>query len=145
MTTVNEIPRLHRWLRAVLTADATLVAAAPAGVWRSLIPKGRTGNAVVYEYVASLDDTPGNFGERVWSRNRYIVKALVEGNNDAAAQTIADRIDAVLELRSGGTADVTIDYCRRVRPFYYLEAPVDSDKVWIHMGGEYEIAATYAG
>jgi hypothetical protein len=145
VTTVNEIPRLNRWFKTILGSDATLVSSAPGGIWRAVVPKGRTGNAVVYEYVASLDDTPGNFGDRVWSRNRYIVKALVEGNNDAAAQTIADRIDAVLERRSGGVADVTIDYCRRVRPFYFLEAPVDSDKVFIHMGGEYEVAATYAG
>lgn len=144
MATVNEIPRLNRWLATTLRADATLVAAAPGGIWRSFVPKGKTGNAVVFDYVAPLEDTRGNGGERIWSRARYVVKAVIEGNNDATAQTLADRIDAVLEASSGGTADVTVDYCVRIRPFYYLEQPIDTDQTFVHAGGEYEIAAHYA-
>jgi hypothetical protein len=70
---------------------------------------------------------------------------VVEGNNDGTAQTIADRIEAVLEAVAGGAADVGIAYCIRKAPFYFLEQPVDSDVTFIHLGGEYELAAYYTG
>ncbi len=143
MATIHEIPRTHRWLKTILGSDATLVSATPGGIWRGMVPKGRTGNAVVFQFLAPLDDTRGNGGERTWSRGRYLVKAVVDGNNDGAAQAIADRIEAVLEAKSGGVSDVTIDYCVRIRPFYMIEQPVDGDVSAIHMGGEYEIAVHY--
>lgn len=147
MATVNEVPRLHRWLKTILTSDATLVSNAPGGVWRGMVPKGKTGNAVVYHLLAALGDTPGNAGFRVWSRFRYVVKAVSDGtsNSDATLQTLADRIDAVLEAVAGGVADVGIAYCIRKAPFYFLEQPVDSDQTFLHLGGEYEIAAYYTG
>ena len=147
MATVNEIPRIHRWLKTILAADATLVSAAPGGIWRGFVPKGKTGTAVVFDPMAPLDDTPGNAGYRVWSRWRYVVKAVSDGtsNNDSTLQTAADRIEAVLEAVKGGAADIGIDYCIRKRPFYMVEQPTDSDVTYIHLGGEFEIAAHYAG
>lgn len=147
MTTVNEIPRIHRWFATLLRSDATLASAAPGGIWRGFVPKGKSGNAVVYQFLAALDDTPGNAGTRVWSRSRYIVKAVSDGtsNNDSALQTAADRIDALLEAVIGGAADIAIDYCKRVQPVYYIEQPTDSDRTYIHIGGLYELAARYAG
>ena len=39
MTVVNEIPRVHRWLRTVLAADATLAGLATGGIYRGFAPK----------------------------------------------------------------------------------------------------------
>ena len=60
-------------------------------------------------------------------------------------QAAADRIEAVLEAVSGGAADVGIAYCIRKRPYYMIEQPEDSDKSFVHLGGEYEVAAYYQG
>lgn len=145
MATVNEIPRINRWLSTVLRADPTLVAAASGGVYRGHIPAGRSYPVVLIEYIAPLDDTDGNAGFRVWTRLRYLVRGIVESNTDASVQTIADRIDAVLHAVQGGVSDVGIAYCKRVKPYYQEMQGVDSKRTYIHSGGEFEIAAYYTG
>lgn len=143
MTTVIEVPRIHTWLRTVLGADATLVSAATGGIWRGRIPHSKPHPAVVFQFLAANEDQTGSSGAtRVWSVSRYIVKAVTAGNSDAAGKTIADRIDAVLHAQRGGADDIAIDYCVRKKPIYYLEDV--GDETFIHMGGEYEIAARYA-
>lgn len=147
MTSVNEVSRLNRWFKTVLGADATLASAAPGGIWRGFVPKGKTGTAVIYDPIGPLDDTAGNAGARIQSRWRYVVKAVSDGttNNDGSLQTAADRIEVVLNGVTGGVADVTINSCIRKRPFYLIEQPTDSDVTYIHLGGEYEVSVTYSG
>ena len=154
MTVVNEIPRVHRWLRTVLAADATLAGLATGGIYRGFAPKRPAGSAtypiVIYQFLAALDDNRGASAttqNRIWMRARYIVKAVHQTNDDAAVQTLADRIEAVLEAAHGGASDIGIDSCVRVKPVYYIEQPVaqETRETFVHMGGEYEIAARYAG
>lgn len=144
MTTVNEIPRVHQWLRTVLRADATLLAAATGGVHRGRVPEGKSFPAVVFSFLSATEDVNGNGPARVWSKSRYIVKAVSQTDDELSLQTIADRIDAVLQAAAGGKDDVAIDFCMRRKPVFYQESGV-ANKVYTHLGGEYEIAARYEG
>lgn len=141
MTTVNEIPRVHQWLKTILAADATLVSSV-TGIYRGRVKKGAGYPAVVYSFLAAPDDVNGNGPARIWAKARYIVKAVGEGDSDLALQTIADRIDAVLQAVAGGSSDVAIDYCIRKRAVYFQDDSV-ANKIYTHLGGEYEIAARY--
>lgn len=143
MMTVNEVPRVTRWLSTTLKGDATLNAAVGGRIYRGHVPQRDPAlpfPSVVYQIQSFPDDVPavGSVG-RIWAKVRVIVKAIGEGNSDQALQTIADRFDAVLQAAKGGVSDVSIDYCVRLRPFYFEDSSV-ADKTYIHLGGEFEIA-----
>lgn len=143
MATVNEIPRVHQWLKTILSSDATLLAAATGGIHRGRVPEGKAFPAVVYSFLSAPDDVNGNGPARIWSRMRFIVKVVGETNSDLTLQTMADRIEAMLQAVAGGAADIVIDYCIRKRPIYYQDDTV-ANKIYTHLGGEYELAARYA-
>lgn len=143
MSTVNEVPRILTWLRTVLAADATLSSAVGGRIYEGHVPEGKAFPAVVYAVLAFPDDVAGGHAVRIWSKAVVLVKGVTEANTSLPLQTIADRIDAVLQSAKGGVADVDIDYCVRRRPFYLKDASV-LNKVYVHLGGEYELAARYA-
>lgn len=144
MTSANEVPRIHRWLRTVLGADSTLSSAVGGRFYQGFVPEGKALPACVYSVLAFLDDKSPAGPYRLWSKAIVLVKIVAETNSDATIQTAADRIDAVLHGVRGATADMEIDYCDRKRPFYMKDSSV-ANKTFIHLGGEYELAARYTG
>lgn len=143
MATINEEPRKIRWVRTVLAADPTIAAAVGTRIYEGAVPKGKALPAIVY-YLIPMDDVQGS-GQtpmRTWSKSRLIAKVINETNDPSTLQTVADRIEHVLHAAMGGTADIEIDYCIRRRPFYMKDTSV-KDKIFIHLGGEFELAARY--
>lgn len=140
MTAVlNEVPRIQTWLRTVLLADATLNAAVGGRIYRGHAPQGSQFPCVLYAMLSAGDDVRGSGPTRIWAKPLYVVKAVGEGNNLLALQTIADRIDVVLHGVTGGSSSgVRIDYCIRKRPFYFEDVQ-PANKVYQHLGGEYEL------
>jgi hypothetical protein len=143
MATINEVPRMHRWLKTILSADATLSSAVGGRFYQGHVPQGQALPACVFSVLAFPDDLRPAGSDRLWAKATVLVKIVGETNSDATLQTAADRVDAVLHAARGGTSDVAIDYCIRKRPFYLKDTSV-ANKVYTHLGGEYEIAARYA-
>lgn len=147
MATINEVPRMHRWLRTVLAADATLNTAVGGRFYQGHVPQDKSiakgDQYCVYSVLAFPDDLNPAGADRLWAKAIVLVKIVAETNSDTVLQTAADRADAVLHSARGGTSDVAIDYCIRKRPFYLKDTSV-ANKVYTHLGGEYEVAARYA-
>lgn len=146
MSTVNETTRVFQWLRTILRSDATLNAAVGGRIYEGHVPSRKALPAVVFSIDSWGEDLRPAGPDRLWSKPRVLVKAIGETNSATALQTIADRIDAVLDEARGGTADCTVDYCIRNRPFYMKETEEEAgvpDKVWVHLGGLYDLAIRY--
>ena len=146
--TVNESTRIDRWLATVLKADATLNAAVGGRVFEGNVPvkdPPYVYPAVVFASLGFGDDSPatGQSGRLVAS-GRYVVKGIAEGNSYTVLQTIADRIESVLNAKRGGAADVGIVWCVRKRPFKMKDQSV-ANKPYVHLGAEFDIAAQYQG
>lgn len=141
---LNEVPRLHTWLRTILMADATLNAAVGGRIYRGHAPVNASFPCVVYAMLSPGDDVLGNGPDRIWAKPLYLVKVVGEGNNLLALQTIADRIDVVLHGVVGGSSSgIQIDYCIRKRPFY-MDETEGADTVFQHLGGEFELGVRAA-
>lgn len=143
MSTINELPRINKWLRTVLAADSTLSTAVGGRFFEGHVPEGKSLPACVFSFTPD-DDHRLTGPDRLWARGRALVKIVGETNSDGTLQTAADRIDAVLHAARGGTSDVAIDYCVRRRPFRMKDTSV-ANKVYLHLGGEYDLAARYTG
>lgn len=144
MSTINEVPRIHRWLRTILAADSTLSSAVGGRFYRGHVPENGSLPAVVFSVLGFGSDLMESGPNRIWAKATVLVKVIGETNSDATVQTAADRIDAVLHAARGGTADIAVDYCIRRKPFYMVDTSV-LNKVFVHLGGEYELAARYTG
>jgi hypothetical protein len=143
-TTVNEVPRLHTWIRTVLTADGTLNAAVGGRIYRGRMPQNAAYPAVIYALLSAGDDVRGSGPTRIWWKPLYKVVAVGEGNNLLSLQTIADRIDVVLHGVVGGSSSgIAVDYCIRKRPFY-LDEVEPPNKVFQQLGGEFEFGVRAA-
>lgn len=142
MTTINEAPRMNRWLKTVLADDATLSSAVGGRFYEGHVPEGKALPACVFSLTFD-DDVMGNGPARVWAKARALVKIVAETNSDSTIQTAVDRIDATLNATAGGVSDVAVDYCIRRRPFRMKE--IDGNRVFLHLGGEYDLAVRYTG
>lgn len=140
MTTINEIPRVHQWLRTVLAADATLNAAVGGRIYEGHVPQGESFPAVVFSLASAGDDRFSQSGPfRVWSKHLVTVKVINLTNSTLSLQSIADRFEAVLESAIGGVTGLHIDYCKRKRAFHMKDTSV-ANKVYTHLGGVFELA-----
>lgn len=141
---LNEVPRVNTWLKTILTADATLNAAVGGRIYRGHAPQGAAFPCVIYAMLSPGDDVRGSGPTRIWMKPLYVVKAVGEGNNLLALQTIADRIDVVLHgIVGGSSSGIRIDYCIRKRPFY-LEDVQPGNEVFQHLGAEFEMGVRAA-
>jgi len=140
MTTINEIPRVHKWLYTVLSADGTLNTAVGGRIFEGHVPQGESLPAVVFSLAMASDDQFSQSGQfRTWAKFNVTVKVIDETKSTLSLQTIADRFEAVLESARGGVTGLYIDYCKRKRPFHMKDTSV-ANKVYIHLGGVFELA-----
>ena len=144
MTTINEVPRVHKWLYTVLSADGTLNSAVGGRIFEGHVPQGKSFPAVVYSLVPAADDLSSQSGQnRVWAKFSVTVKAVDETNSTLSLQSIADRFEAILEAARGGTTGLYVDYVKRKRPFHMKDTSV-ANKTYTHLGGIFELACRIA-
>jgi hypothetical protein len=140
MTTINEVPRVHKWLYTVMAADGTLNTAVGGRIFEGHVPQGESFPAVVYSLATAGDDLFSRSGPfRVWAKFNVTVKVVNETNSTLSLQSIADRFEAILESATGGVTGLYIDYCKRKRPFHMKDTSV-ANKVYTHLGGVFELA-----
>lgn len=144
MSTINELPRVNRWLKTILSADATLSSAVGGRFFEGHVPEGQSFPACVFTILATQDLYVAGRQERLWASVTALVKVVAETNTDATLQGAADRIDAVLHDASGGVSDCEIVECVRRSGFRMKDTTV-ANKVYLHLGGQYEIKIRYVG
>lgn len=141
MTTINEIPRVEKWVYTVLNADATLTSAVDGRIYEGHVPQNVTASpSVVFSLSSAEDDQFSQSGQfRTWAKFILTVKVIGETNSTLSLQSIADRFEAVLESARGGVTGLYIDYCKRKRAYKFKDTSV-ANKVYTHLGGIFELA-----
>lgn len=126
------------WISSLLSADATLLAAAPGGVHRDLAPPG-TPSPYVIASIQSGNNKMTATAVRLWTDVLAQVKAVGPASSYAAIVAASARIDVL--LNSSGIATVTGGYILSS----YQESPLAVSEIvageqWNNDGGLYRIA-----
>jgi len=122
-------------LQAVLAADATLLAAAPGGVWVDPAPDGVAQPFVVLEQTFGADAGYGGGGR--YSTVTYEVRVVAPASQVATVRTAAARIDALLHDARPTLTGFRVLGCRRTAPVdVVLE---ETTGRWVQVGGEYTV------
>lgn len=123
------------WLASKLN-DATLLAAAPGGVWADVAPEGTASPWVVFFLVAAADVNALG-ARRVLVDAVYEVRVTGVDVGYGALKTAANRVDALLQGASGTNSDGTVIGCQGVEPVRFMEQ--DGDRVYRHLGRQYQV------
>ncbi len=143
MSVIAPETRAERYLYLNLTTDATIAGIVGNRVYSHVAPATvTTYPLIVFQKLASLDDTHGNASHIIWSRMVYLVKAITEGDSATSLQTLVDRMMTVLHATHGATPDARVDYCVRKRPFRMVTQ--ENNRNFQHLGGEFELAVAVA-
>lgn len=138
--TIYEPYRVLAWLQATLTPLAT------GGAWQGVEPPGIASPFIVYALDAP-SDIVGVAGTRLWNSSLYSVKVVGTAAQDAQLASIADDIDAALQLVGdfdiGPNSDGHLMRCVREGP---LPIPVEivNGVSWITYGALWRIQARRA-
>lgn len=140
MTTIYEPYRVLDWLRTTLTPLAA------GGAWPGVAPEGVTSPFIVYA-LDSPSDIAGVAGIRLWNSSLYSVKVVGTAAQDAQLASIADAVDAALQLVGdftiGAANDGHLMRCVRDAP---LPIPVEvvNGVSWVTYGALWRIQARQA-
>lgn len=141
-----EINAIDRWLFTTLTGDAALTAVIGTKVYADIVWQATPPIEppyAIYSMLSGVDlRVVGPY--RVWSDCLYIVKMVAESNTFAGVlKTGADRIEAVINVKSGSNVDGIVDNCYRVQPLRLAEPPVNG-RIYRQLGGIYRIRGKVA-
>lgn len=140
------IPRANRYLYDTLVGDATLTGLLPAygadkNVFRRRIPQDATLPAVVYNFQGgTLLIVIG--GTKIWSTLLYAVRAVGQGESNAALVPIANRVDALLHDVNGPIAGGgEVVECLQQSELEYDEGPETNlgGVIFQHLGAVYQL------
>ncbi len=141
---INELPRVRRWLYGVLAGDATLVSLLGGPhIYHALAPEGAPYPHVVFLRLGQLDDLTALGEVRIWTEGRWQVKGVIRGSatrgSPNALQSVADRLEALLQAASGTQSGAVILDCHRAAPWErtYVDGGVRYDE----LGAEWVIRA----
>ena len=138
----TETMAVARWLYSVLSADDGIQSLVDGRIFGYRVPHSSGFPSILFQMQVAEADSRVIGSARVGSRLVYAVKAIGQGADFVAIQTIAGRIDALLEASSGSNIDGVIVSCVRDRPVEILESS-DTGEDYVHLGGLYRL--TVAG
>jgi hypothetical protein len=122
-----------------LSNDAVLSTLAPGGVWQQASPQGTAEPFIVIRPIVRRDQYVVDSVEGFESYT-FAVDAVESSTTGAAAESVADRVHALLHngrLSGIGGYDF-VDMMRRER-IAYVEIDEDRDRRYQHRGGLYEV------
>lgn len=134
----NELPLIEQWLYQTLSGDATIVGLIGNRVFAYLIPQDATLPALVYTF-QNAQDVEGCTGCRLIVKATYQVKAVDKSESVAGVKALNDRVDALLQRKTGAVTGLDVLTCLRQYPFEYVE--LQDGAQFRHAGGVYEIVA----
>lgn len=132
----NEPLRALQWITATLTGDATFNGLVPGGVWRGLAPQGTPTPYCVLSIQSAPDYLTG-FGVRVWNDCLILVKIVGPASGSAALESAADRVDTLINHKSGAQGGSTIFAC--VRESAPSVDEIVNDVLWSNFSGAYRV------
>ena len=126
-------PRVAGFIYTALTADATLISLLgnPPRIYRDMIPQDVNAYPAIVVQNLSATPTVANGANRVLSSDLWLVKIIGQGESHAPITTIGDRIDAVLQGRSGTTDGAHIPPLNLESSLAYSE--LEGSKRWSYL------------
>lgn len=100
------------WLYTTLSGDATITTDAPGGVWPNEAPPSVSTPYVVIGHQGG-HDVMGVNSARLMVDDLYRVSVSAPVTATVTVQAVADRIDALLQRKSGTQGGVSVMHCRR--------------------------------
>lgn len=131
-----EVLRVDQWLYATLTGDATLAAAVSTRCYSDVAPQGAAFPLLLFTMMDGTD-VMGVGTARIMVNAIYQVKVIGQGPSYSPLKPIADRIDAVLQGKTGSVVDGVILACTREQPIRYME--IAGETQYRHLGGLYRV------
>lgn len=127
------------WLYGVLIGDVTLTGLVGARVYGHLAPQEATFPLVLFAMRSGVDvQTLGP--NRIMSNLVYVVRGVTESSSfGTPLSVIAERIDVVLQAKSGTTAAGAVYACVREQPYTLIE--MSKGRQYRHLGGIYRLYA----
>lgn len=125
-------------LLAKLQADATLpslLSGGSASIFDAPAPEGQDAPYVVFQKMTGVPAR--TFGTRAWDDTVFMVKGITQGPSKATGGSIAERIDAALDLQTLTISGATNLYLGRDQDIEYVE--VDRGIQYFHCGATYRI------
>jgi len=133
----HEVVAGFMWIYSVLSIDATLLASAPGGVYRSLAPPITASPYVIMAHQSGMDVVTIN-AFRLMDNLLYQVKAVGPSSQMVAIAAAAARIDQLLGLASGTVTGGYIGSCYREQPIFVDESPINGEQ-YTNVGGLYRL------
>ena len=125
-------------LIAKLAGDPTLATLAPGGVFREVAPQGVAEPYVIVQLMGHQDEYSLNRAQ-AFEDFTFMVKAVQQSSSGTTAQSVADRVHALLQ---NGTLTITgyrlVDM-KRTERIAYVEIDDDRDRRFQHRGGLYQV------
>ncbi len=135
---MNELSYIAKWLTEVLATDATLIGHVSGRVINGKIPAGAVFPLINFNFMAGRD-VPANGTVRIMTRPLFQIKGIVRGPMSEIAQSIADRIDTLIQNASSVVFEGFVFSARREQPIAYDETGPDPEVRFFHLGGLYRI------
>jgi hypothetical protein len=98
---VAEIARVNSWMWSTLAGDSALNTAVSGRIYAEEAPQGAAVPMVIFAHLGGSTRERTLRGHVLTSL--YMVRAISEGSSFDAITPLADRIDAVMTVPSGGT------------------------------------------
>lgn len=137
----KELALTEQWLYGRLAADAALIAevggALATRIYADVAPLGTASPWVVFQLQTPQADTRGVGNVRILTNGQYLVRGIAASTDLTRLDTIAERIDALLNHVQGAITGLTVVASYRIRPFRLTEI-VDGVS-YLHLGGLYQL------
>jgi hypothetical protein len=134
---MSEQVTVEHWIYSILAADSTLHGYVADRIFSHVAPNDATMPYVVM--VKSSGNDVRAVDVRIMTGFSYIVKAVGMGASFVALENIANRLDTLLERKSGVVAGGIVLSCIRENPFSEVE--IQDGVQYRHLGGIYRINA----
>ena len=138
---INEITRTEAWVYQTLATNAAITAIVGTRIYAGAMPPEVDAYpALVFQWIAAMDDRTTLGPARTWAASRYLVKGICEGRSALPLQPLMDAVDRALFGASGGAPNAAITYCRGIRPFRLTT--YENNQYFQQVGREWEIAVS---
>lgn len=143
MTVISELTRLERFIYQLLTGDGTVAGIIGTRCYAGIGPQSNaTFPYVVYTMISPGEDARGAGATRIMARPLYLIEAVGMSGSVATLQTLADRMETLLQGIRGGTADATIQFCHREGPHRLTTVEPPGSTVYQHIGGRWRFGVS---
>lgn len=130
---------VDEWLYTIFSGDATLAGLIGTRIYNQLAPEEASFPLLLFSFQSGQDVTVMG-PTRLFVAGTYLVRGVAESHSfGGSLETIAGRIDSLLQAKSGTPVRGHVLMCVREAPFAMTEQR--AGRIYRHLGGTYRLWA----